>query len=124
KVSTRPRHLFGMLETTVDFGTPRSSTTGCGTWASGWGDPLSDSDPIVDSTLPDGSRINIIYSDDVSLKGSSLTIRQGDEVPLSINQITNWGTLSRSGGTSWPGLENDLQTVFVGRGDGSGKTRR
>jgi len=31
--------------------------------------PISDSDPIIDATLPGGSRINIIYSDDVSVQG-------------------------------------------------------
>jgi flagellar protein FlaI len=86
------------------------------------GDPVSDSDPIVDSTLPDGSRINIVYSDDVSVKGPSLTIRQGDETPLSIAQITKWGTLSpRLAAYLWLCLENE-QTVFVVGETASGKT--
>jgi flagellar protein FlaI len=86
------------------------------------GDPLSDSDPIVDSTLPDGSRLNVIYSDDVSLKGPSLTIRQGTEVPLSINQITKWGTLSPElAAYLWLCLENE-RTVFVVGETASGKT--
>jgi flagellar protein FlaI len=83
---------------------------------------VSDSDPIVDSTLPDGSRINIVYSDDVSVKGPSLTIRQGDETPLSIAQITKWGTLSpRLAAYLWLCLENE-QTVFVVGETASGKT--
>ncbi|OYR57267.1 type II/IV secretion system ATPase subunit [Halorubrum halodurans] len=113
---------FGMLETTVDFGTPQEFDNWLRNMGERIGDPLSDSDPIVDSTLPDGSRINIIYSDDVSLKGSSLTIRQGEDVPLSINQITNWGTLSpQLAAYLWLCLENE-QTVFVVGETASGKT--
>ena len=113
---------FGMLETTVDFGTPQEFDNWLRNMGERIGDPLSDSDPIVDSTLPDGSRINIIYSDDVSLKGSSLTIRQGEETPLSINQITNWGTLSPElAAYLWLCLENE-QTVFVVGETASGKT--
>ncbi|WP_418280127.1 type II/IV secretion system ATPase subunit [Halorubrum sp. DTA98] len=113
---------FGMLETTVDFGDKKQFDTWLRNMGERIGDPLSDSDPIVDSTLPDGSRINIIYSDDVSLKGSSLTIRQGQEQPLSINQITNWGTLSpKLAAYLWLCLENE-QTVFVVGETASGKT--
>ncbi len=113
---------FGMLETTVDFGDEKQFDNWLRNMGERIGDPLSDSDPIVDSTLPDGSRINIIYSDDVSVKGSSLTIRQGDEQPLSINQITNWGTLSPElAAYLWLCLENE-QTVFVVGETASGKT--
>ncbi|MWV63688.1 hypothetical protein GRS48_02445 [Halorubrum sp. JWXQ-INN 858] len=113
---------FGMLETTVDFGDRKRFDSWLRNMGERIGDPLSDSDPIVDSTLPDGSRINIIYSDDVSLKGSSLTIRQGQEQPLSINQITDWGTLSpQLSAYLWLCLENE-QTVFVVGETASGKT--
>ncbi|CQH54826.1 flagellar motor/biogenesis protein FlaI [Halobacterium hubeiense] len=113
---------FGMLETTVDFGTPDEFDGWLRNMGERIGDPVSDSDPIVDSTLPDGSRVNIIYSDDVSLKGPSLTIRQGDEVPLSVGQITNWGTLSPElAAYLWLCLENE-QTVFVVGETASGKT--
>ncbi|SNR44803.1 type II/IV secretion system ATPase subunit [Halorubrum vacuolatum] len=113
---------FGMLETTVDFGTRKAFDNWLRNMGERIGDPLSDADPIVDSTLPDGSRINIIYSDDVSVKGSSLTIRQGEDTPLSVNQITNWGTLSpQLAAYLWLCLENE-QTVFVVGETASGKT--
>ena len=113
---------FGMLPTTVDFGTPQEFDNWLKNMGERMGDPISDSNPIVDSTMPDGSRINIIYSEDVSLKGPSLTIRQQDEIPLSINQITNWGTLSPlMAAYLWICLENE-QTVFVVGETASGKT--
>ncbi|WP_247380324.1 type II/IV secretion system ATPase subunit [Halorientalis brevis] len=114
--------VYGMIGTTVDFGTPEEFDQWLRNMGERIGDPVSDSDPIVDSTLPDGSRLNLIYSDDVSLKGPSLTIRQGDEVPLSIFQITKWGTLSpRLSAYLWLCLENE-QTVFVVGETASGKT--
>jgi len=114
--------VYGMLETTVDFGTDQEFDTWLRNMGERIGDPVSDADPIVDSTLPDGSRINIIYSSDVSLKGPSLTIRQGEDVPLSVFQITNWGTLSpQLAAYLWLCLENE-QTVFVVGETASGKT--
>ncbi|MFB6122830.1 MAG: type II/IV secretion system ATPase subunit [Haloferacaceae archaeon] len=114
--------VYGLIETTVDFGTPESFDNWLRNMGERIGDPLSDSNPIVDSTLPDGSRLNVIYSDDVSVKGPSLTIRQGDETPLSITQITKWGTLSPElVAYLWLCLENE-QTVFVVGETASGKT--
>ena len=113
---------YGLIETTVDFGTPEQFDSWIRSMGERIGDPVSDSNPIVDSTLPDGSRLNVIYSDDVSVQGPSLTIRQGDETPLSINQITKWGTLSPElVAYLWLCLENE-QTVFVVGETASGKT--
>jgi len=113
---------YGMLATSVDFGNPDQFDSWLRNMGERMGDPVSDSDPIVDSTLPDGSRINIIYSDDVSIKGPSLTIRQGVETPLSVMQITKWGTLSPElAAYLWLCLENE-QTVFVVGETASGKT--
>jgi flagellar protein FlaI len=114
--------VFGMLNTNIEFSSPGEYDTWLRNMGERIGDPVSDSDPIVDSTLPDGSRINIIYSDDVSLDGPSLTIRQDEGVPLSILQITKWGTLSPElAAYLWLCLENE-QTVFVVGETASGKT--
>ena len=113
---------FGLLETTIEFDSAEQFDNWLRNMGERIGDPVSDAHPIVDSTLPDGSRINIIYSDDVSLKGSSLTIRQGDDVPLSVFQITDWGTLSPElCAYLWMALENE-RTVFVVGETASGKT--
>jgi flagellar protein FlaI len=114
--------VYSMLETTVEWESKESFDQWLRNMGERIGDPVSDSDPIVDSTLPDGSRLNLIYSDDVSIKGPSLTIRQGDEVPLSIFQITKWNTLSpQLSAYLWLCLENE-QTVFVVGETASGKT--
>jgi flagellar protein FlaI len=114
--------VYGMLSTSVEWETEASFDQWLKNMGERMGDPVSDSDPIVDSTLPGGSRLNLIYSDDVSVKGPSLTIRQGDEVPLSIFQITAWNTLSPElAAYLWLCLENE-QTVFVVGETASGKT--
>ena len=113
---------YGLLETTVEWDSPESFDNWLRNMGERIGDPVSDAHPIVDSTLPDGSRINIIYSDDISLKGSSLTIRQSEDVPLSIFQITKWGTLSpQLAAYLWVALENE-RTVFVVGETASGKS--
>ncbi|KDE57306.1 hypothetical protein EL22_13215 [Halostagnicola sp. A56] len=113
---------YGMVETTVDFGTQEEFDSWLSNMGERIGNPMTDAEPIIDSTLPDGSRLNVIYSDDVSVKGPSLTIRQGDEVPLSVTQITNWGTLSPElAAYLWLCLENE-RTVFVVGETASGKT--
>jgi len=114
--------VYGMLETTVEWPSDQAFDQWLRNMGERIGDPVSDSDPIVDSTLPDGSRLSLIYSDDVSLKGPSLTIRQGVETPLSIFQITKWMTLSPElSAYLWLCLENE-QTVFVVGETASGKT--
>lgn len=114
--------VFGLLETNVDFGSSDSFDRYLKNLGERINSPISDSNPIVDATMPDGSRLNVIYSDDVSVQGPSMTIRQGDEVPLTILQITKWGTLSpKMAAYLWLCLENK-RTVFVVGETASGKT--
>lgn len=56
--------------------------------------PVTSKRPIQDTTLPDGSRINIIYGRNVSKRGSNYTIRKFSETPLSIFELLEFGTFS------------------------------
>ena len=86
------------------------------------GSPVSAGKPIVDGTLPDGSRVNIIYSDDVSIKGPTMTIRKFSETPISVVQLVKWNTLSAEiASYLWLCLEYGLN-VFVCGETASGKT--
>ena len=86
------------------------------------GRPVSISKPIADGALPDGSRINIIYSDDVSVRGPSFTIRKFSAVPLSVCQLMQWGTFDiNMGAYIWLAMENGL-SLFVCGETASGKT--
>ena len=44
--------------------------------------PVTYRKPIVDATLPDGSRINIVFGNEVSKRGSNFTIRKFSPTPL------------------------------------------
>jgi flagellar protein FlaI len=113
---------YGMLQTNITFGYPDEFDSWLRNIGERINNPVSDAEPIVDNTLPDGSRINIIYSDDVSVKGPAFTVRQGKDVPLSIFQLTAWETLSPElAAYLWLALENE-QTVFVVGETASGKT--
>ena len=58
------------------------------------GKPITFKNPIVDSTLPDGSRINIVFGDDISKNGSNFTIRKFSDIPFSILQVIKSGTMN------------------------------
>jgi len=78
--------------------------------------------PIVDGSLPDGSRINIVYGDDVSLRGPNLTIRKFSSKPLSIVQLIRFGSLNYlMAAYLWMLFENMMNVWFCGE-TASGKT--
>jgi len=56
--------------------------------------PVTYRRPIVDATLPDGSRINIVFGTEVSKRGSNFTIRKFATTPLSVLDITEGGGLN------------------------------
>ncbi len=112
---------FDMVETNIDIDKKWASTFSQD-FAEKIGSPVSDGQPIADGTLPDGSRVNIIHSKDVSLKGPTMTVRKFSETPISITQIVNWGTLS-SGVAAylWLCLQYG-RSIFVCGETASGKT--
>jgi len=86
------------------------------------GSPVSAGQPIADGTLPDGSRVNIIHSRDVSLKGPTMTVRKFSETPISVTQLINWGTFDSSvGAYLWLALQHGC-SIFVCGETASGKT--
>jgi len=84
--------------------------------------PVSDARSVVDAMMPDGSRVNFIYGREVSLEGSSFTVRKFAEVPVSITQIINWNTMSAElAAYIWLCLEHGMN-MFVCGETASGKT--
>ena len=72
--------------------------------------------------LPDGSRINIVYGNDVSKKGSNFTIRKFSEDPLSILDLIRSGTLSyEMAAYVWLMVSGGMN-AFVSGETASGKT--
>ncbi len=114
--------IFDMLPTNIDFKNDVYLAEYLKNLGERIGRPVSERNPIVDGTLPDGSRINIIYSPDVSLKGPSFTIRKFTAVPISVTQLINWGTLSAEiASYLWLCLEYGM-SIWVSGETASGKT--
>ncbi len=79
-------------------------------------------DPITDATLPDGSRVNLTYSSEVTRKGSSFTIRRFKSEPISFIDIMKYGTLNaKQLAYLWLLVEYGMSILFSG-GTASGKT--
>ena len=114
--------IFDAMETNITFGDNLRLADYFKNLSERMGRPVSDKNPIVDGTLPDGSRINIIYSPDVSIQGPSATIRKFSATPLSVVQLVKWNTFSAEvAAYLWLALEYGM-SVFVCGETASGKT--
>jgi flagellar protein FlaI len=67
--------IFEMIRTNI-FIDSKWASTFSQEFSEKIGSPVSEGQPIADGTLPDGSRVNIIHSKDVSIKGPSMTVRK------------------------------------------------
>jgi len=85
--------IFGTIETTVGFQSHDDLDKFVIKLSEIIGKPVSHRNPIVDATLPDGSRINIVFGEDVSRRGSNFTIRKFSGTPLSIIDLVAFGTM-------------------------------
>jgi Type IV secretory pathway, VirB11 components, and related ATPases involved in archaeal flagella biosynthesis len=86
------------------------------------GKHISVSNPLVDASLPDGSRVQLTFGGDVATRGPNFTIRQFSSVPDTPIDLINWGTFSvEQMAYFWLAIENNRSLVFAG-GTGSGKT--
>ena len=83
---------------------------------------ISIAEPMVDASLPNGSRVQLTLGREVSTRGSNVTIRQFSDVPLTPIDLIQWGTFSVETMTYlWLAIENNLSLLFAG-GTASGKT--
>ena len=107
--------LFGSMETSVRFETNEELDEFVIKLGEKIGKPISHARPVVDATLPDGSRINIVFGNDVSLRGSNFTIRKVSKIPLSVTQLINWGTFdSRIAAYMWMMLSEGMSVFICG----------
>lgn len=83
---------------------------------------ISYSTPLVDGVLPDGSRLNSTFTEDVSSKGPTFTIRKFSRTPWSPVKLMESGSVSAEIlAYLWLLIENGSNILVVG-GTGSGKT--
>ncbi|MBN1376347.1 MAG: type II/IV secretion system ATPase subunit [Dehalococcoidia bacterium] len=114
--------IFKSLKTVVNFPTTEDLDQFVMRLAERIKKPVSVHSPIVDATLPDGSRINIVYGTDVSKRGSNFTIRKFSETPLSIMEIIDMNTLDYKMAAYLSLTIGEGMNVFVCGETASGKT--
>ncbi len=86
------------------------------------GKHISYANPLVDATLPDGSRIQITYGTDVSTRGSSFTIRRFRAVPFTPIDLMAYGTFNAGLlAYYWLLIENKMNVMVIGE-TAAGKT--
>jgi flagellar protein FlaI len=83
---------------------------------------ISIANPLLDATMPDGSRIQITLGREVTTRGSTFTIRRFNESPLTPANLVNFHTFSTAMmAYLWMAVDSSKSIVFVG-GTASGKT--
>ena len=83
---------------------------------------LSVARPIADTTLPDGSRINLTFRDEVTHHGSTFSIRKVRKIPICPVDLLRWNTFSpEEMALLWLCVESNSSILFIG-GTAAGKT--
>ncbi len=83
---------------------------------------ISYSNPILDSSLPDGSRVNATYTKDITSRGPTFTIRKFTKTPWTPTQLLEFNTLSpEMMAYLWLLIQYGMNILIAG-GTASGKT--
>ncbi|WP_394337415.1 type II/IV secretion system ATPase subunit [Halobellus limi] len=83
---------------------------------------VSVGDPVVGTTLPDGSRVELALGEEVTPRGSAFTIRKYADEPFTPIDLIDYGTFSiEEMAYLWLCIENNKSLIFAG-GTASGKT--
>jgi flagellar protein FlaI len=114
--------IFGGLRASIGFETNEALDKFVIELAEGIKHPVTFREPVVDATLPDGSRINIVYGTDVSKRGSNFTIRKFSDTPLSILELIQFGALNFDMAAYLSIILQEGMNVWVSGETASGKT--
>lgn len=85
------------------------------------GREVNEANPIVDTRLPDGSRVNVVLPP-ISLKGPIVTIRKFSKEPMTIEKLIRYGSLTKEIAEVLEVLVRAKYNIFICGGTGSGKT--
>lgn len=85
------------------------------------GREVNQANPIVDTRLPDGSRVNVVLPP-ISLCGPIVTIRKFSKNPMTIEQLIKYGSLTEEIAEKLKLLVQAKYNIFISGGTGSGKT--
>lgn len=85
------------------------------------GREVNQANPIVDTRLPDGSRVNVVLPP-ISLKGAIVTIRKFSKTPMTVEQLIRYGSITPDIAVVLELLVKAKYNIFIAGGTGSGKT--
>ena len=85
------------------------------------GREVNQANPIVDTRLPDGSRVNVVLPT-ISMKGATVTIRKFSKTPMTIEQLLKYGSITPEVAHVLELLVKAKYNIFISGGTGSGKT--
>lgn len=85
------------------------------------GREVNEANPIVDTRLQDGSRVNVVLPP-ISLKGPIVTIRKFSKEPMTIERLISYGSLTKEIAEVLEILVRAKYNIFICGGTGSGKT--
>ncbi|BBF41446.1 type II/IV secretion system ATP hydrolase TadA/VirB11/CpaF, TadA subfamily [Lachnospiraceae bacterium KM106-2] len=85
------------------------------------GREVNQASPIVDTRLPDGSRVNVVLPP-ISLVGPVITIRKFSKTPMTIEQLIRYGSITKEIAHKLELLVRAKYNIFISGGTGSGKT--
>jgi len=114
--------VYESIPTNVVFRTDRELNNFCRKIAYLSGKHVSVSNPIVDSSLPDGSRINLTLGHEITKRGSTFTIRRFRSDPITVIDLIKFGTMSSEIAAYLWYVSEKNATMLVAGGTASGKT--
>ena len=82
---------------------------------------IDDSSPLVDSRLPDGSRLNVVIAP-IALDGTSISIRKFSKNKKSLQELVSFGSMTRDMANFLIIAARSRVNIIVSGGTGSGKT--
>lgn len=85
------------------------------------GREVNQANPICDTRLPDGSRVNVVLPP-ISLCGPILTIRKFSKNPMTIEKLIEYGSITEEIAQKLELLVKAKYNIFISGGTGSGKT--
>ncbi len=85
------------------------------------GREVNQANPICDTRLPDGSRVNVVLPP-ISLCGPILTIRKFSKKPMTIEKLIEYGSITQDIADKLELLVKAKYNIFISGGTGSGKT--
>lgn len=85
------------------------------------GREVNQANPICDTRLPDGSRVNVVLPP-IALCGPTLTIRKFSKNPMTIERLIQYGSITQEIADKLELLVRSKYNIFISGGTGSGKT--